>query len=53
LVTKVIDKEPSNYDEDIQHQVWQDAMVEEYNFIMLNDVWEVMSRHVDRSVVGP
>eukprot|EP00253_Pinus_taeda_P032273 PITA_32273 len=27
-------------------------MVEEYNFIMVNDVWEVVSRPQDRSVVG-
>ena len=27
-------------------------MVEEYNSIMINDVWEVMPRLVDRLVVG-
>ena len=29
-----------------------DAMVEEYNSIMVNDVWEVGPRPQDRSVVG-
>eukprot|EP00253_Pinus_taeda_P003323 PITA_03323 len=29
-----------------------DAMVEEYNSIMVNDVWEVVPRPQDRSVVG-
>lgn len=27
-------------------------MVEEYNSIMINDVWDVVPRPVDRSVVG-
>lgn len=36
LVVKVA--EPSNFQEVVQHQVWMDAMVEEYNSIMTNDV---------------
>eukprot|EP00253_Pinus_taeda_P008271 PITA_08271 len=35
-----------------QHQVWVDAMVEEYSSIMTNDVWEVVPRPEDRSIVG-
>eukprot|EP00253_Pinus_taeda_P014710 PITA_14710 len=46
------DGEPTSFKEAAQHQVWLDAMVEEYNSIMVNDVWEVMSRSQDRSVVG-
>lgn len=29
-----------------------DAMVEEYNSIMVNDLWEVVPRPQDRSVIG-
>ena len=36
LVAQV--KEPSSFCEAIQHQVWVDAMVEEYSSIMTNDV---------------
>ena len=36
--------EPSSFQEVAQHQVWVDAMVEEYNSIMTNDVWEVVPR---------
>lgn len=43
---------PSNFQVVTQHQVWIDAMVEEYNSIMTNDVWEVVPRPEDRSVVG-
>jgi len=44
--------EPSNFQEAAQHQVWIDAMVEEYSSIMTNDVWEVVPSPKDRSVVG-
>ncbi len=43
--------EPSSFQEVVQRQVWVDAMVEEYNSIMTNDVWEVVPRSEDRSVV--
>ena len=32
--------------------MWVDAMVEEYSTIMTNDVWVVVPRPQDRSVVG-
>ena len=35
------DGELASFKEAAQHQVWLDAMVEEYNSIMVNDVWEV------------
>lgn len=52
LVTKVVDREPSSYQEVSQNQVWQDAMVEEYNFFMINGVWDVMPRPMYREVVS-
>ena len=50
LVAQV--EEPSSFQEVVQHQEWADAMVEEYNSIMTNDVWEVVPRLEDKSVVG-
>ena len=44
--------EPSSFREASQHQVCVDGMVEEYSSIMTNDVWEVVPRPQDRSVVG-
>jgi hypothetical protein len=32
--------------------VWKEAMMEEYDFIMKNDVWEVVLRHEGKKVVG-
>ncbi|KAH9291809.1 hypothetical protein KI387_043002 [Taxus chinensis] len=52
LVSQLVDSEPSSYQEAAQHQVWRDAMVEEYTSIMQNDVWEVVPRPTDRAVVG-
>jgi hypothetical protein len=32
-------------------QVWQDAMTEEFQFIMKNDVWDIVLRPNEKSVV--
>jgi hypothetical protein len=39
LMSKIIDSEPSYFKEVAKQQVWKDAMMEEYQFIMKNDVW--------------
>jgi hypothetical protein len=44
LMSSIIDAKPSSYEEAASEQVWQDAMVEEYNSIMKNDVWEIVPR---------
>ena len=36
LMTKLIKSEPSSFGEAAQHDVWQEAMVEEYDSIMKN-----------------
>jgi transposase InsO family protein len=51
LMTNIIDSEPSNFEEATNQQVWRDAMVEEHNSIMKNDVWEIVPRPVGKSVV--
>jgi hypothetical protein len=38
LVSNIIDAEPSSYEEAAEKKVWQDAMIEEYQSIMKNDV---------------
>ena len=44
LLLDIIDAEPSSFDEAVGKQVWKDAMHEEYQSIMKNDVWEVVPR---------
>ena len=38
--------------EDTQHEVWQEAIVEDYDSIMRNPVWEVVSRPQMKKEVG-
>jgi hypothetical protein len=38
----VVDLEPSTFVEASKHQVWKDAMNEEYDSILKNDVWTVI-----------
>ena len=52
LMTKLIKYEPSKIEEAAQHDVWQEAMVEEYDSIMKNQEWEVVSRPEGKKVVG-
>jgi hypothetical protein len=51
MVTSITDLEPETFAQAIDQQVWRDAMLENYDSIMHNDVWEVVSRPVGKSVV--
>jgi hypothetical protein len=47
----VIDSELSTFEEASKHKVWKDAMIEEYDSILKNDVWVVVPRPHGKSVV--
>jgi hypothetical protein len=47
----VIDSEPSTFEEASKHIVSKDSMIEEYDSILKNDVWEVVPRPHGKSVV--
>jgi hypothetical protein len=51
-VTLIMDAEPSNYEEVAEKRVWKDAMGEEYKSIVKNDVWEVIPKPKEKSVVS-
>ena len=51
IMSMIIQNEPSSFTEAIKHQVWKDAMTEEYESIMKNDVWDVVPRPQDKAVV--
>jgi hypothetical protein len=51
MVSNIREFEPSTFEEAAGRQVWRDAMMEEYNSIMKNDVWEIVPRHEGKSVV--
>jgi hypothetical protein len=50
-MSHIIDTESSFHGEATCQQVWQDAMTEEYQSIMKNDVWDIASRPEGKSVV--
>ena len=52
LMTELINSKPFIFGEVAQHDVWQEAMVEEYDSIMKNQVWEVVPRPQGKKVVG-
>jgi hypothetical protein len=43
-MTHIIDYEPSFHGEATSEQVWQDAMIKEYQSILKNDVWDIVPR---------
>ena len=50
LLCDFIDKEPSSYEEVAERKEWKDAMIEEYQSIMKNDVWDVVPRPEGKSI---
>jgi hypothetical protein len=51
MVRSIQESKPSTFEEATGRQVWRDSMMEEYNSIMKNDVFEVVPRPEVKSVV--
>ena len=51
LMCDLVDKEPTCFEEAIKQKQQADAVVEEYQSIIKNDVWEVVPRPKDKLVV--
>ena len=50
-MTKLLDEEPTTFEEATQKKQWKEAMIEEHQSIMKNDVWEIVPRPKKKSVV--
>jgi hypothetical protein len=50
-MTKLQDKEPTTFEEAAQKKQWKDAMTKEHQSIMKNDVWKIVPRPKEKSVV--
>ena len=48
----LVDEEPTCFEESLKKKEWMDAMIEEYQSILKNDVCEVVPRPKDKSVVS-
>eukprot|EP00253_Pinus_taeda_P003735 PITA_03735 len=51
IMSTIIQNEPSSFEEAVKHQVWKDAMNEEYESIMKKDVWDMVPRPQDKTFV--
>jgi hypothetical protein len=47
----IIDSKPSSFEEVTSQPVWKDAMMEEYQSIMKNDVWDIFPRLKGKLIV--
>eukprot|EP00253_Pinus_taeda_P020510 PITA_20510 len=52
LVGECVETEPSSFEEAVHQPIWVNAMVEEYDFIVHNSVWDVVPRPENKSVVS-
>jgi hypothetical protein len=52
LMCNLLDEEPTCFEEAIQKKEWADAMTEEYQSIIKNDVWEIVPRPKSKDVVS-
>jgi hypothetical protein len=50
-MTKLLDEEPTKIEEAVQKKQWKEAMTEEQQSIMKNDLWEIVPRPKEKLVV--
>jgi hypothetical protein len=52
LMCDLLEEEPTCFEEASQRKEWTDAMTEEYQSIMNNEVWEIILRPKNKDVVS-
>ena len=52
LLCDLADQEPTSYEEAAQKKEWVEAMTKEYQLIMKNDVWYIVPKPENKSVVS-
>jgi hypothetical protein len=52
LMCDLLEEEPTCFEEVIQRKEWADAMTEEYQSIMKNEVWEIVPKPKNKDVVS-
>ena len=48
----LVDQEPTSYEEVVKKKEWVEEMTEEYQSIIKNDVWDIVPKPEDKSVVS-
>jgi hypothetical protein len=51
LMCDLLEKEPTCFEEAIQKKEWVDAMTEEYQSIIKNNVWEIVPRPKSKEIL--
>lgn len=52
LMDELVKTFPSYFEKEIEKPIWVDAMVEEYDSILKNNVWEMVTRPTNKSVMA-
>ena len=52
FLSDIIDVEPTSYEEVAEKKEWKDAMIEEYQSIVKNDVWDVVPISKEKTMVS-
>ena len=52
LMCDLVDQEPTSYEEAAHKKEWVEAMTKEYQSIMKNDVWDIVPKPENKSVVS-
>lgn len=52
LMSDNVEIEPSSFKDEVKKPIWVDAMVEEYDSIIINSVWDMVPRTTNKSVVN-
>jgi hypothetical protein len=52
LMSSMIELGPTCFEEAIERKSWRDIMMEEYTSIIKNDVWEIVPRPQNKSIVS-
>ena len=52
IMNNLVDKEPTWFKEASKKKEWMQAMIEEYQSIIKNDVWDVVRRPKDKSILS-
>ena len=47
----IVEQEPTNYEEVAHKKEWLESMMEEYQLIMKNDVWDIVPKPENKSLV--
>ena len=52
LISEIINIKPTSVTKALKHQLWKDAMTKEYKSILKKDVWNIVSKPKEKSILS-